>query len=68
MTLNPGNIPLNLRNARERRNWTQEELAKRTGLKATAISHFERGSRLPSIWNFCRLCTALNVWPNQMLD
>lgn len=46
---------------RERRGWSQVELAKKAALQATTISHFETGSRAPSFDNLRRLADALNV-------
>jgi transcriptional regulator with XRE-family HTH domain len=53
--------------ARESHGWTQEELGKRTGLKATAISHFESGRRTPCMGNLIKLCQALRVSADDML-
>lgn len=47
--------------ARENLRWTQADLAKATGLQPAAISHFERGQRLPSLPNAVRLADALRV-------
>lgn len=47
---------------RERRitlGWTQEQLARRSGLQPAAISHFETGKREPSMRSLVRLATAL---------
>ncbi len=54
--------------ARQERNWTQVDLSKRTGLKPSAIGHFEQGTRLPSFENLRRLCKALGADANWMLD
>lgn len=51
----------NLRLAREQMGWTQAELAERTRFKPSAISHFERGVRNPSIGNLLRLADALDA-------
>ncbi len=40
---------------------SQQELASKTGLPASSISHFEGKSRRPSFDNLCRLADALNV-------
>jgi len=34
-----------LRERREKREWTQEELADKSGVSAAMISHFETGTR-----------------------
>lgn len=53
--------------ARESHGWTQEDLGKRTGLKATAISHFESGRRTPCMGNLIKLCQALRVSADDLL-
>jgi len=50
-----------LRKIRELRGWSQLDLANKTGLQPTAISHFETGARSPSFDNLRRLSDALNV-------
>ena len=50
-----------LREAREKNGWTQAELALRTGLRPSAISHFEVGRRSPSTENLWRLLFVLKV-------
>lgn len=47
--------------ARNTRELNQDELAKRAKLPATAISHFERGTRKPSFDNLRKLADALSV-------
>lgn len=47
--------------ARKNIRWTQADLAKATGLQPAAISHFERGQRLPSLPNVVKLADALRV-------
>ena len=46
---------------RTQRSLNQEELAKRAGLQATAVSHFETGTRKPSFDNLRRLADALET-------
>jgi transcriptional regulator with XRE-family HTH domain len=55
------NIRQGLRDCRELRGLSQSELAERTGLKPSAISHFETGQRAPSLANLVRLADALDV-------
>jgi transcriptional regulator with XRE-family HTH domain len=50
-----------LRRARELRQLNQAELATRTGLQPSAVSHFETGTRQPSFDNLRRLADALAV-------
>jgi transcriptional regulator with XRE-family HTH domain len=60
-------FPERLRAAREKRGLSQGELAARAGLQASAISHFETGSRKPSFDNLRRLADALNVTTDYLL-
>ena len=64
----PSNIfPERLRMARELRDLNQSELARITGLQASAVSHFEIGARKPSFDNLKRLADALNVTTDYLL-
>ena len=54
-------FPEILREARENKNLSQTELAERSGLQPSAISHFETGKRAPSFENLKRLADALTV-------
>lgn len=59
-----------LRDARERlRGLTQAQLAEKTGLPSTSISHFEKseGTRKPSFDNLRRLANALDVTTDYLL-
>lgn len=56
-----------LRTAREFRGFSQSELAKRAGLQASAVSHFETGSRKPSFDNLKRLADTLRVTTDYLL-
>jgi transcriptional regulator with XRE-family HTH domain len=56
-----------LRTAREARELSQGELAQRAGLQASAVSHFETGTRKPSFDNLKRLADALKVTTDYLL-
>ena len=60
-------FPSRLRGAREKRGLSQAELAQRAGLQASAISHFETGTRKPSFDNLRRLADALDVTTDYLL-
>ena len=60
-------FPDRLRTARERRELSQGKLAERAGLQASAVSHFETGSRKPSFENLKRLADALNITTDYLL-
>lgn len=53
--------------ARQMRKLSQEGLAKRAGLQASAVSHFETGSRKPSFDNLRRLADALDITTDYLL-
>lgn len=56
-----------VRMAREAREWTQEELADRSGLTSVQISRVERGTREPRLTTLLRLIAALDVKPDKLL-
>ena len=51
----------NLRKYREEKRMTQSDLAKKTGLTADWISHFETGRRCPSVPKLILLADALDL-------
>jgi transcriptional regulator with XRE-family HTH domain len=60
-------FPERLRAAREYRGITQGELAERSGLQPSAISHFETGARKPSFDNLRLLADTLDVTTDYLL-
>lgn len=60
-------FPERLRSTRESRGFTQEQLADKSNLQTSAISHFECGRRMPSLANFVALCDALLVSADSLL-
>ena len=56
-----------LTKAREKRELTQADLAKKASLQVAAIGHFERGRRKPSCSNVRALAKALNVSSDYLL-
>jgi transcriptional regulator with XRE-family HTH domain len=60
-------FPDRLRCAREYRGLTQGELAARSGLQPSAISHFETGARKPSFDNLRLLADTLDVTTDYLL-
>jgi len=60
-------FPKRLQAARVKRGLSQGDLAKRAGFQASAISHFETGSRKPSFDNLRRLADALEVTTDYLL-
>jgi transcriptional regulator with XRE-family HTH domain len=56
-----------VRDARLLLDLNQTELARATGLTASAISHFESGRRLPNIANLLRLLRTLDCSADYLL-
>src|SRR5271155_5757347 len=56
-----------LRAARELRKMSQSDLAEKTGLMPSAISHFETGRRSPSFANLKALSDALKVTTDYLI-
>lgn len=50
-----------LKEIREKEKITQAELAKKTGIKQSAISSYENDKYMPNIENLRAICNALNV-------
>jgi transcriptional regulator with XRE-family HTH domain len=57
-----------IRKARESRNLSQDELARRVGCDDSLIRHYEADRREPSLKKFRKLCRLLNVSADYMLD
>lgn len=60
-------FPQRLRTVRLVRDLNQSELAKKAGLQAAAVSHFETGTRKPSFDNLKRLADALQITTDYLL-
>ena len=56
-----------LRAARELRKMSQSDLAEKTGLMPSAVSHFETGRRSPSFANLKALSDALKVTTDYLI-
>jgi len=56
-----------LREARQRRDFSAADLAKRSGLVESAISHFECGRREPSADSLRKLARALDITADFLL-
>ncbi len=57
----------NVRQLRERRGWTQDQLANASSLHVTYVSGIERGRRNVTIDVVARLAEALRVRPAELL-
>ena len=58
----------NVRAARRALGWTQEELARQTGLASVQISRIERGKREVRITTLLRLMKALGASADELLE
>ena len=58
----------NVRTARIALGWTQEELARQTGLASVQINRIERGKREVRITTLLRLMDALGTSADELLD
>ncbi len=56
-----------LRQLREKKGWTQEDLADKAGMHFTYVGQIERGIRNPSLINLRKLAKALNVSAGKLL-
>lgn len=61
-------VGLNVRQLREERGWSQEELAFECKLHRTYISGVERGIRNPTVLVLKGIAHALKVPPSRLLD
>ena len=57
-----------LRELREERGWSQEQLADEVSLDRSYVGGVERGERNVSLENICRLASALGVPPGDLLS
>ena len=68
----PTTIPIRfgatVRRLRERRGWSQEELADRAGLHRTYVGGIERGERNVSLVNIGRIALALDTSLAQLMS
>ena len=60
-------LGLAIRDARARRELSQEELGLRTGVHRTYISELERGLKSPTVQTVSRLSHALGLKPSALL-
>ncbi len=56
-----------IKRSRDGHGWTQEDLARRAGLSAMTISHYETSRRIPSVNNLIKVADALRVTTDHLL-
>lgn len=57
-----------IRHYRQQKRLTQEQLAEKIDLSASFLGHIERGTRVASLETLMKICTALEVTPNDLLE
>lgn len=57
-----------IRTLRKLRHFTQEQLAEKIDIDLRHVVRLEAGESLPSLETFIRICEALEVTPNDLLD
>lgn len=57
-----------LQQARQKRAWTQAEVATRLGKPQSFVSKYESGERRLDVIEFLEVCKALEIRPNEVLD
>ncbi|WP_024834033.1 helix-turn-helix domain-containing protein [Ruminiclostridium josui] len=60
-------LGVRIKNARENKCLTQEQLAEITGLSNNYISNIERNHSIPSLETLVKICNALDVTPDFLL-
>lgn len=61
-------IGQNIRELRQERNWTQEQLAERCSIHRTYIGSVERGERNICLENILRIARAFDVSPKDLFE
>lgn len=54
-------IGMRIRQLRKARGWSQEELARKSGISMSFLGHIERGSRIMSMETFASICRVLEA-------
>ena len=56
-----------IRKLRNKRKWSQEELADRAGLHRTYISHLEGGKRKISVDTLCKIAKGFSITSSELM-
>lgn len=62
------NLGDHLRSLRQKKGWSQEKLANKSGLHRTYIGSIERGERNISLLNIRKIASTLDVSPSELLN
>ena len=58
---------MRIRQIRKAKGWSQDELAKKSGISMSFLGHIERGSRIMSLDTFVNICGALDAGADELL-
>jgi len=61
-------MKIRLKELRNEKGWTQEQLADASGVGRSYISEIESGIYNPTADIICKLCKALNCTPNDLIQ
>lgn len=67
MNIDYKKLGLRIKNAREAKNLSQEQLAEIIGMSNNYISNIERNRSIPSLETLVKICNALDVTPDYAL-
>lgn len=56
-----------IRQVRKAKGWSQDTLAKKSGISMSFLGHIERGTRIMSLETFVNICEALDAGADELL-
>ena len=65
--LDYGKIGKRIRQVRQTKGWSQNDLAKRCGISMSFLGHIERGTRIMSLDTFVNICEAVGARADELL-
>ena len=65
--LDYGMVGNRIRQVRKAKGWSQDVLAKRSGISMSYMGHIERGTRIMSLETFVNICRALDANADEIL-
>lgn len=65
--LDYGKMGSRIRQLRKAKGWSQDMLAKKSGISMSFLGHIERGTRIMSLETFANICTALDAGAGELL-
>lgn len=65
--LDYGKMGMRIRQVRKAKGWSQDELAKKSGISMSFLGHIERGTRIMSLETFVSICEALDADAGEIL-